>query len=111
MEAALEQWGDQDATEVAVLLTTELVTNAIVHARTDFALRVSAHDDRLRVEVSDSSHEPPRLVPIRGLEDHGRGLHLVDALSDSWGVDWADDHKVVWFELTLGGVAVTVALA
>lgn len=109
MEAALQQLGDQDTTEVAVLLTTELVTNAIVHARTDFALRVTSHDDRLRVEVSDSSLEPPRLVPIRGLEDHGRGLHLVEALSASWGVDWRDDHKVVWFEVTLGGADVTVA--
>jgi anti-sigma regulatory factor (Ser/Thr protein kinase) len=109
MEAALQPWGDEEATEVAVLLTTELVTNAIVHARTDFALRVSTHSERLRVEVSDSSSDPPRLMSIRGLEDHGRGLHLVDVLSQSWGVDWRDDHKVVWFELTLSGVDLAAA--
>jgi anti-sigma regulatory factor (Ser/Thr protein kinase) len=109
MEAALQPWGDEEATEVAVLLTTELVTNAIVHARTDFALRVSMHSERLRVEVSDSSSDPPRLIAIRGLEDHGRGLHLVDVLSQSWGVDWRNDHKVVWFELTLGGVDLAAA--
>jgi anti-sigma regulatory factor (Ser/Thr protein kinase) len=109
MEAALQPWGDEEATEVAVLLTTELVTNAIVHARTDFALRVSTHAERLRVEVSDSSSDPPRLIAIRGLEDHGRGLHLVDVLSRSWGVDWRNDHKVVWFELTLGCVDLAAA--
>jgi anti-sigma regulatory factor (Ser/Thr protein kinase) len=107
MEAALQPWGDEDTTEVALLLTTELVTNAIVHARTDFALRVTTRQDRLRVEVSDSSHDPPRLVPIDDFDDHGRGLHLVDVLSRSWGVDWRDDHKVVWFELTLGDAGVT----
>jgi anti-sigma regulatory factor (Ser/Thr protein kinase) len=109
MEAALQPWGDEDTTEVAVLLTTELVTNAIVHARTDFALKVSTHSECLRVEVSDSSSDPPRLVSVHGLEDHGRGLHLVDVLSRSWGVDWRNDHKVVWFELALGGVDMAAA--
>ncbi len=99
IEAALQQWGDDDATEVATLLTTELVTNAIVHARTDFALKVATHHDRLRVEVSDSSHGPPRLIPIQDAEQQGRGLHLVHALSASWGVDWRAGGKVVWFEL------------
>ena len=81
IEAALQRWGDDDSTEVAALLTTELVTNAIVHARTDFALRVATDQHRLRVEVSDSSHDPPRLIPIGDNEVHGRGLHLVEALS------------------------------
>jgi anti-sigma regulatory factor (Ser/Thr protein kinase) len=99
IEAALTRWGDDDSTEVAALLTTELVTNAIVHARTDFALRVATDQGRLRVEVSDSSHDPPRLIPIGETEEHGRGLHLVDALSASWGVDWTAGGKVVWFEL------------
>jgi anti-sigma regulatory factor (Ser/Thr protein kinase) len=99
IEAALERWGDDDSTEVATLLTTELVTNAIVHAQTDFALRVTTHQDRLRVEVSDSSHDPPRLIPIQNAEEHGRGLHLVHALSASWGVEWTADGKAVWFEL------------
>ncbi len=111
MEAALRSWGDEDTTEIGVLLTTELVTNAIVHARTDFALRVTTSQERLRVEVSDSSQDPARLVPIHGLEDHGRGLHLVDALSASWGVDWRDEGKAVWFELALGRSDAPVATA
>jgi anti-sigma regulatory factor (Ser/Thr protein kinase) len=109
IEAALQRWGDDDSTEVAALLTTELVTNAIVHARTDFALRVTTDQDRLRVEVSDSSHDPPRLVPIQDAEEHGRGLHLVHALSASWGVDWRADGKAVWFELAEERTEATVA--
>lgn len=100
VEVALQHWSDDDATEVATLLTTELVTNAIVHAATDFALRVATNQDHLRVEVSDSSDDPPRLIPIHEAEEHGRGLHLVDALSASWGVDWRTSGKAVWFELT-----------
>lgn len=107
IEAALQRWGDDDSTEVATLLTTELVTNAIVHARTDFALRVTTHQDRLRIEVSDSSHDPPRLIPIHEAQEHGRGLHLVDALSASWGVDWRADGKAVWFELAEDSAEVT----
>ena len=76
-----------------------------------FALRVTTSEERLRVEVSDSSQDPPRLVPIHGLEDHGRGLHLVDALSASWGVDWRDQGKAVWFELALGRTDASVATA
>src|SRR5437764_14018756 len=102
MEAALRPWGDADTTEIGVLLTTELVTNAIVHARTDFALRVTTSEERLRVEVSDSSQDPPRLVPIHGLEDHGRGLHLVDALSATWGVDSREHGQAVCVVLALG---------
>jgi anti-sigma regulatory factor (Ser/Thr protein kinase) len=109
MEAALQPWGDEDATEVALLLATELVTNAIVHAQTDYALRITTDSERLRVEVSDASLDPPRLITIHGLEDHGRGLHLVDVLSQSWGVDWRDDNKVVWFELTLADVNMAAA--
>jgi anti-sigma regulatory factor (Ser/Thr protein kinase) len=109
IEAALQRWGDDDSTEVAALLTTELVTNAIVHARTDFGLRVGTDQRRLRVEVSDSSRDPPRLIPIEEAREHGRGLHLVDALSTSWGVDWTADGKSVWFELAEDGVEMSTA--
>jgi anti-sigma regulatory factor (Ser/Thr protein kinase) len=96
----LQQWGCGGATEVALLLTTELVTNAVIHARTDLAVRIAANERCLRVAVSDASHDPPRLGPgFPGLEERGRGLPLVDALSSSWGVDWSLDGKAVWFEL------------
>uniref|UniRef100_A0AAU2JZC7 ATP-binding protein n=1 Tax=Streptomyces sp. NBC_00049 TaxID=2903617 RepID=A0AAU2JZC7_9ACTN len=91
-----------DAAEVAELLITELVTNALVH--TDQGAEVSATlaADRLRVEVRDYAVGKPRpYVPTADDGTHGRGLVLVQALADTWGVDAPDlgRGKVVWFEL------------
>lgn len=99
-----------DTAEVAELLITELVTNALVH--TDQGAEVSARlaADRLRVEVRDYAARRPRpYVPTADDGTHGRGLVLVQALADAWGVDAAVQAggKVVWFELDggLGGPA------
>lgn len=84
---------------VAVLLTSELVTNAVVHATTPFRLDVVAHDDVVRVAVADGAAgaaEPARTVDAA---EHGRGLQLVDALSSRWGTDRLAEGKRVWFEL------------
>ncbi|MFD7555918.1 MULTISPECIES: ATP-binding protein [unclassified Streptomyces] len=94
-----------DAAEVAELLITELVTNALVH--TDQGAEVSASLDagRLRVEVRDYANRRPRpYVPTADDGTHGRGLVLVQALADDWGVDAPDlgGGKVVWFELERG---------
>lgn len=92
-----------DATEVAELLITELVTNALVH--TDHGAEVSARlgASRLRVEVRDYAARLPRPhVPTADDGTHGRGLVLVQSLADAWGVDTAAGGgrgKVVWFEL------------
>ncbi|MDQ3384660.1 MAG: ATP-binding protein [Actinomycetota bacterium] len=84
---------------VAVLLTSELVTNAVVHATTPFRLDVVAHDGVVRVVVADGAAgvaEPARTVDAA---EHGRGLQLVDALSSRWGTECLVDGKLVWFEL------------
>ncbi|GHE24677.1 hypothetical protein GCM10017778_00200 [Streptomyces vinaceus] len=91
-----------DTAEVAELLITELVTNALVH--TDQGAEVSARlaADRLRVEVRDYASRRPRpYVPTADDGTHGRGLMLVQALADAWGVDASVQAggKVVWFEL------------
>ncbi|MFE9933822.1 ATP-binding protein [Streptomyces sp. NPDC005533] len=91
-----------DTAEVAELLITELVTNALVH--TDRGAEVSASLDatRLRVEVRDYTARRPRpYVPTADDGTHGRGLVLVQALADDWGVDALalGSGKVVWFEL------------
>lgn len=91
-----------DAAEVAELLITELVTNALVH--TDQGAEVSATlaSARLRVEVRDYAARRPRpYVPSADDGTHGRGLVLVQALADAWGVDALSPGagKVVWFEL------------
>lgn len=91
-----------DAAEVAELLVTELVTNALVHTDQGAEVSASLDDSRLRVEVRDYAARRPRpYVPTADDGTHGRGLVLVQALADDWGVAAPDlgRGKVVWFEL------------
>jgi anti-sigma regulatory factor (Ser/Thr protein kinase) len=86
--------------EIAELLTSELVTNAIVHGHDHATLGVEVTADRVHVEVSDSDTTAdlkPLYVPTS--RTHGRGLMLVDRLASSWGVEAHPGGKVVWFEL------------
>lgn len=79
------------------LLTSELVTNAIRHGRTEMLVTVDVDDERVRVEVADRNPARPQLrVPD---ETGGRGLRLVDELSDRWGVHGGRPGKTVWFEI------------
>ena len=85
------------------LLTNELVTNSIVHAPDSPRVLVALMllDDRVRVEVTDQvDGRPPTLEPLCLNRTSGRGLYLVDELSDDWGVDRSDGTRV-WFELLL----------
>ena len=78
-----------------LLVVSELVTNAVLHARTTarFVLR---WDGRCaRVEVTDGDRQPPR-VPVEAPAVGGRGLFLVDRLSSEWGSDPAPSGKTVW---------------
>ncbi|HWH28623.1 MAG TPA: ATP-binding protein [Mycobacteriales bacterium] len=85
----------------ALLLVTELVTNAVVHAGTDVELALELDDDRVLVQVSDRS--PGSTPVVRGDADApregGRGLFLLDALAPEWGTTHARDRKTVWFRL------------
>ncbi len=88
--------------DVAVLLTSEIVTNALRHGRAPFRLHVEAVDGTLRVEVRDAGGSSRPTVRDAEPEDiGGRGLALVDTLADAWG--WRPEGArgtVVWFELT-----------
>lgn len=97
-----------EVAEEIELLTSEVVTNAIRHARVDplaeVILRVDALDDHVRVEVLNPgpSFDPP--VPsIPGVSGTGLGLFLVDALADAWGVDREGPRTKVWFEISKNG--------
>ena len=97
----LEEAGLDDLGDVANLLVSETVTNAVLHAATEVGLTVLADDGELRVEVRDGSTVLPG---IRHYEDEattGRGLGLVELLASRWGVDAEAGGKTVWF--TLGG--------
>jgi anti-sigma regulatory factor (Ser/Thr protein kinase) len=80
------------------LCASEVLTNAVEHTGAGFRVLVHWANDRLRVEVSDHSTRPPRLVTAQATATGGRGLVLVAGLSHSWG--WRPERagKTVWFE-------------
>lgn len=103
----LQGWGFTDIVDDAVVLTSELVTNAVVHAGTAADVLCLRSEDAVRIEVSD--HYPEREIPLQqaavnmGNPDRegGRGLQLCAALATRWGVDYTPTQKLVWFQLDL----------
>ncbi len=96
------RWREESA-EVAELLLSELVTNALVHTRHGAVVTVTVASATLRVEVRDFvSGLPMSCVPDADDGTHGRGLILVQNLADAWGVKAHALGKVVWFELDGG---------
>lgn len=100
VDHALGRWGCQHLIEDARLLTSELITNAVVHVHSEVRLVVAIHQGVVRVEVHDGDDAEPLLIPSRpGPEDRGgRGLLIVDALADRWGAERESTGKYVWFE-------------
>jgi anti-sigma regulatory factor (Ser/Thr protein kinase) len=87
--------------ETAVLLTSELVGNAVVHADDHIDVRVVASPSAVRVEVLDSAKGEPVVQAANPLATSGRGLRIVASLATTWGTKRLDGRKVVWFELAL----------
>ena len=81
------------------LLTSELVTNAVVHAGSEPRLALILLPDRIRVEVHDTDPTLPTQREPDAASASGRGLLLLERLAASWGVEAADDGKTVWFEV------------
>ena len=88
-----------DCQDTAVLLTSELVTNALLHGRGRIRLGVDAGVTRVRVEVGDDEPRHPRLADQVSGAESGRGILLVDRLASAWGVRDSDAGKTVWFEV------------
>ncbi|MGC9668562.1 ATP-binding protein [Planosporangium sp. 12N6] len=100
--AACEAWGLGPVVNRAELVVTELVSNAILHAKTEMELTVALREPFLHLSVADGSAAPPRLMPPDSTEAvGGRGLILVEALSTTWGFLPTRDGKVVWSMLRL----------
>ncbi|MCP9943783.1 ATP-binding protein [Streptomyces somaliensis] len=101
--ALRELWGRRVAEDpacTAELLASELVTNALVHTEYGAVVTATLAGDVLRVEVRDFAPEPPDPhLPVTDDGTHGRGLLLVQALADEWGVRVQGAGKAVWFEL------------
>jgi anti-sigma regulatory factor (Ser/Thr protein kinase) len=104
LRRALGRWGVADLSDTAELLTTELVANALRHTEDGADLTARLCGDpgrRLRVEVRDRAGRLPAVRPPSEGATSGRGLFLVEALADAWGVLPEGGGKVVWFELAV----------
>lgn len=94
-------WAVPADLDVVLLLTSELVTNALLHGHPPLELRAFALPHGLHVEVRDGAAErKPRPQHRLEIDDlTGRGLALVESLSDRWGWQEAGPGKLVWFEV------------
>ncbi|RKN11382.1 SpoIIE family protein phosphatase [Streptomyces radicis] len=103
LAALLHDWTHQERLSDAVLMLSEVVTNVLTHTDGDALLVAelsgSTGDRLLRVEVSDPSDEPPHRRDPGELASSGRGLLLMDSLSDAWGYAPRGAGKTTWFEL------------
>jgi anti-sigma regulatory factor (Ser/Thr protein kinase) len=109
LKEALREWGaDQDIVDSALLCTSEIVTNVVMHVQQSSVITARRHDDRLIVHVDQpaSSHDPV----IQRVAEHddplvvaGRGLAVVDAIASRWGTETTSRNVRVWFELELTG--------
>lgn len=101
----MERWECNDSIADVALLVSELVTNAVLHARSATRLTIDRDGATLRVSVWDGSAARPRLRPYTPDAVTGRGLLLVERIASRWGVDEGSGGKSVWFELAPSGAA------
>ena len=104
----LDAVGDagQELRDAISVMVSELAMNAVQYARTAFDVRMDLTDESLRVEVSDSGGGTPEAAPPPpATSTHGRGLFIVDQLSDEWGIVPATGgaEKSVWFRVSMRG--------
>ena len=96
----LSTWSESEAADTVTLLVSELVTNAVLHAGSKVEVAVRHRGDWLRVEVADESPILPGQREFTSDATTGRGLGLIEAMADAWGVEpRADEGKIVWFEV------------
>jgi len=96
----LEEWQAGEVVDDALLVVSEMVTNAVTHAATACELRISVDAAVVRIDVIDQGAGTPEPLPRSETRGNGRGLHLIDALTAAWGVEPADGSgKTVWAEL------------
>jgi anti-sigma regulatory factor (Ser/Thr protein kinase) len=85
------------------LMVSELATNALVHATSGFEIDIDRSDASLIISLTDRGTGTPAVQSPASSEPHGRGLRIVEALSDRWGIrpSTPDAGKTVWFQLSL----------
>jgi anti-sigma regulatory factor (Ser/Thr protein kinase) len=98
----LHDWPDEEQRDAAVLLLSEVLTNVLVHTDANALLvaEVSGNpgERHIRVEVTDSGDDLPHKRRPGEMASSGRGLMLIELLSDAWGVAPRGEGKSIWFE-------------
>jgi len=100
VQSQLEEWDAPGLVWAATTIVSELTTNAVLHARTEFSVELELAGGRLQLRVRDSS----ATIPVRRHYDEdaatGRGIALIEALTTDWGVTPTDAGKVIWCFVT-----------
>ena len=99
VEDTLQRWDHEHLLDTVNLLVSELVTNVVVHARSEAEVAVLLTPEVLRVEVSDESSAPPTPRDADDDATSGRGMALIDMLATAWGVTQRAVGKTIWFEV------------
>jgi anti-sigma regulatory factor (Ser/Thr protein kinase) len=95
----LNRWGRPDLVDDAMLVVSELATNAVIHCHSSFSVQLLRRGSQVRVEVIDESGRAPAPTTAGQFATSGRGLSLVEAVSQDWGFERIASGKSVWAEL------------
>ena len=95
----LASWGCEGVEDAVLLLVSELVTNAVIHAHSDVEVVLRLRPERVRVEIVDAAAEYVQRRDAASEDQSGRGMALTEALASAWGVDTLVAGKSVWFEV------------
>jgi anti-sigma regulatory factor (Ser/Thr protein kinase) len=104
---SLHAWGTTTADVAyrrvadAVLVASELIANAVKFCMGEIELKVSAHRDRIEIDVTDDSRRSARRQDPHLLSSGGRGLIIVDAVAERWGQRQHGDSKTVWAHIRI----------
>ena len=97
----LTAWQHTDLADTACLLVSEILTNAVHHARQMIGLRLYHTAREVIAEITDDNTQLPQRTPPAPIDESGRGLTLVEALAGTWGARLSSTGKTVWFTLAI----------
>jgi anti-sigma regulatory factor (Ser/Thr protein kinase) len=103
LRGCLEAWRSEGYELSGEQVVSELATNAALHAHSEYTVHLRLDADSLLVEVSDASHVRPQQRHYAADATTGRGLMLVEALAEDWGVQASPTGKTVWCRISASG--------